>query len=97
MSINCEWEVPLLKSQVQKLEEAVAKKHDTLYGNGHEGLTSRVRGVEDTIDRIESELKSIKAKIDGLCKQVFKVGIILAFIMGVLKIVPPDIVQMLFK
>ena len=97
MSINCEWEIPLLKSQVQKLEEAVAKKHDTLYGNGHEGLTSRVRGAEDTIDRIETELSTVKTKLDGLSKQVYIMGTILALIMGVLKIVPPDIIHMLFK
>ena len=97
MSINCEWEIQILKAQVGKLEAVVDKKSITLYGNGQEGLTSRVRGTEDSIDRIESELSTVKIKLDGLSKQAYIMGTVLAIIMGVLKIVPPDIVHILFK
>lgn len=109
MAENYDWEVQMLKARIDKLEELVEKKHVTIYGNGQEGLTSRMKGLETKVENIEEwkegwervtnydDFKNIRSNLDDLTKKIYETGAALAILMGVLKLVPPDIVQMLFK
>lgn len=51
---NYDWEIENLRQQVSRLEEKIRQKGYTLYGNGQEGLTSRVTGLEDDMERLKA-------------------------------------------
>ncbi len=93
MSVNCEWEIQILKSKVEDIETAIEKKHTTLYGNGQEGLTTRISKVEERMQ----DFKTVKEKVEELSRRVYVIGVLLMIVMGALKLVPPDILQHIFK
>lgn len=51
---NYDWEIENLRQQVSRLEEKIRQKGYTLYGNGQEGLTSRVTGLEDDMEHLKA-------------------------------------------
>ena len=109
MPENYDWEMQMLKARLEKLEGLVEKKHITIYGNGQEGLTSRMKGLETKVENIEEwkegwekvtnydDFKNIRSNLEDITKKIYMTGAALAIIMGVLKIVPPDVVNMIFK
>lgn len=81
----------------------------SVYGNGVEGLTSRVKGLEDELREVTrwmngwkettnyEDYKTMKRNLDDVTKKVYMTGALLAVLMSVLKIIPPDILQHIFK
>lgn len=83
MSINWEWELGLIKGELSSIQETLEKKHETLYGNGHEGLTSRVNGLENEMDKVTrwkegwekvtnyDDFRTMKQELQRLTKQSY--------------------------
>lgn len=58
---NIEWDIQQVQGQVKTLQQ-------TVYGNGQEGLTSRVRGTEDEISNVRKIIEKHETRIEEIRK-----------------------------
>lgn len=77
---NTEWDIQQIRGDIKNIQAQLDRKSETLYGNGQEGLTSRVSGVERELEENRSwkknwenttnvdDFKQLRARVDFLYK-----------------------------
>ena len=94
--LNVDWEIQNLHAEIKNIKEALDRKCLTLYGNGQEGLTSRLHSLEERVKGMKDENKDIENKLDWIVKRVYLLGAVIVVISMLLKIIPVSDITKLF-
>ena len=106
--INVDWEIQNLNAEIRDIKKALDKKCLTLYGNGQEGMTSKIHYLEFKLDEIKKwkegwdmvtnyeDYKSMKHKLDWVVSRIYLTGAVLAILLVILKIIPVSDITKLF-
>ena len=94
--LNVDWEVQNIKTEIQNIRKSLDRKCLTLYGNGQEGLTSRLHSLEENIKNMKDDNINIETKLDWIVKQVYLLGAVIVVISMLLKIIPVSDITKLF-
>ena len=94
--INVDWEIQNLNAEIKDIKKALDKKCLTLYGNGQEGLTSKIHSLEERVKNVKDDNKEINNKLDWIVKQVYLLGAVIVVISMLLKIIPVSDITKLF-